>query len=55
MNRKKLILFVIYLINLIAVVTTVIFISENRFLNILLSIYLIFFTAIYIYVNRKKQ
>ncbi|MCK5731627.1 MAG: hypothetical protein KAH13_01275 [Tenericutes bacterium] len=53
MNRKLLLIF--FIINIIAVFTIIIFVSDNAFVNILLAIYLMIFASTFYYINRKKN
>ncbi|NLZ61410.1 MAG: hypothetical protein GX904_01285 [Acholeplasmataceae bacterium] len=44
-----------YLLNLFLVVLTIIFWTDNTFLKIVLSIYLLTLTGFFSYANRKKR
>ncbi|MCK4552059.1 MAG: hypothetical protein KAU02_04005 [Tenericutes bacterium] len=53
MNRKLPLIF--FIVNLIAVFTIIIFISDNAFVNILLAIYMMIYASTFYYINRKKN
>ncbi|XFA99368.1 hypothetical protein ACAG96_02010 [Candidatus Izemoplasma sp. B36] len=52
---SKRLLIILYLINLVGVFAIIMFVSENRFLNILFAIYLMLFTTIFYYAKQKKD
>jgi len=52
--KNKLIAIALTIINLIIVVLLIAFVIENQFVEILLAIYVIFFSSIVSFLSRKK-